>query len=250
MSTGKLLIFLLISLILNACAIQKRQYRKGFYLGHTVRLKANHKYVKESKVKTETASGSLPTITSLNTQKDSPALLASASKQYAFQPVAEVSISPNHPCDTLILHDGSSIHVLLKEVGYKDIRYKRCDFQDGPDYLVEKFRVKAIHYNNGVKEIVSPNAPPAGSGNYGHQSPKAPAKEQNLNAGLSLAFSILGIYPLFGIGSILAIIFGLIAQHQMNLEPNRYGNANHARWGIILGIAGLFLFGLLIFAFL
>ncbi len=165
-------------------------------------------------------------------------------------PLASALIVSIHPtqritndaqqCDSLILKDGGVLLVKIKEIGLKDIRYKLCDFEEGPDYLVEKTRVASIHYANGKQETFNEAAPINAQKNKASATPPNSKKtENNTMAALSLSFGILGIYPLIFIGSILGIIFGVIAMNEIKSEPGRYKNETMAKVGMALSFTGL-----------
>lgn len=89
-----------------------------------------------------------------------------------------------------------------------------------------------------------PGYPPPGYG-YGYGAPPQPAYN-----GLAIASMILGVMWLYGVGSILALIFGLIAKRQIRERGERGGALATA--GIVLGIigtVGMILLVVLIIAF-
>lgn len=55
----------------------------------------------------------------------------------------------------------------------------------------------------------------------------------------SLVLGILGLTILFGIGGILAIVFGHLALGQIKQEPERYSGKGHALAGMIMGYVAL-----------
>jgi predicted metalloprotease len=57
--------------------------------------------------------------------------------------------------------------------------------------------------------------------------------------GLSIASLVLGIVWVFGLGSILALIFGIVARKQIAESGGRQGGSGMALAGIILGIVGI-----------
>lgn len=59
-------------------------------------------------------------------------------------------------CDQLVLRDGDLIDVHVTEVGVQEIRYKRCGFDDGPNYVVLRRDVLSIRYSNGEVERLTP----------------------------------------------------------------------------------------------
>jgi hypothetical protein len=92
-----------------------------------------------------------------------------------------------------------------------------------------------------------PPAPPPGypqwgpPGQYpGPYPPSGPWGQKSTN-GFAIAALVLGIagWIVCGVGSILAIIFGFIAQGQIRQSEGRQGGEGMAKAGIILGFIGV-----------
>jgi hypothetical protein len=66
-------------------------------------------------------------------------------------------LSYSQLCDTLILKDGTEQYGIIKEIRIREIVYKKCDFLDGPNYIVEKRDLFLIKYSNGDKEVFFDN---------------------------------------------------------------------------------------------
>ena len=79
--------------------------------------------------------------------------------------------------------------------------------------------------------------PPPG---YGQQPPGygQPPVGQSTN-GLAIASLVLGIVWVFGVGSILAVIFGFVAKKQIRESGGRQGGGGMAIAGIVLGFVGV-----------
>ncbi|MFH1376081.1 MAG: DUF4190 domain-containing protein [Candidatus Woesearchaeota archaeon] len=60
-------------------------------------------------------------------------------------------------------------------------------------------------------------------------------------SGFAIASLILGLLGVWGIGSILAIIFGAVALNQIKKDKN-LGGEGMAKWGLALGIIGLIVY--------
>jgi hypothetical protein len=65
--------------------------------------------------------------------------------------------------------------------------------------------------------------------------PVAPAAR---TSGLAIASLVLGICWLYGLGSVLAVIFACVAKSQQKQDPN-LGGRGMATAGLVLGIIGL-----------
>jgi hypothetical protein len=57
-------------------------------------------------------------------------------------------------CDILIMKDGKESSVIVSEIRVSEIAYKKCDFQNGPLYIVLKNEVFMIKYRNGQNEVI------------------------------------------------------------------------------------------------
>jgi hypothetical protein len=91
-----------------------------------------------------------------------------------------------------------------------------------------------------------PPPPPPGYGSppYAHPGmvpqgyPAYPPAVQTTN-GFSIASLVLGIVWVFGLGAILAVIFGFVARKQIRESGGRQGGGGMALAGIILGFVGI-----------
>jgi len=66
--------------------------------------------------------------------------------------------------------------------------------------------------------------------------------------GMAIASLVLGIVWLWGLGSLLALIFGVIGKNQIEASGGRQGGRGLAIAGMVLGIVGLA--GLVVFIIL
>ncbi|AQG80634.1 hypothetical protein [Spirosoma montaniterrae] len=55
-------------------------------------------------------------------------------------------------CDQLVLRSGDLIDADISEIGVNEIRYKKCRWKDGPDYVLPRNEVLSIRYANGEVE--------------------------------------------------------------------------------------------------
>lgn len=80
--------------------------------------------------------------------------------------------------------------------------------------------------------------------------PPEPALPNSSNAIISLVCGIMAWLGIFGLGGILAVIFGHLAKKEIREKPDRIGGDGLATAGLVLGYSNiaLTLFGLCIFA--
>lgn len=238
-----LAVYCLAVILFTSCSVQKRHYRSGFY----VRF---HQHNQESKIKPASfgdytgliAVAETPAYDQIHPENnftaDASTALFTEVKSIKYTNTDELT-----PCDSIFLKNGKVIAGFVKEIGLSEIRYKHCDFEEGPNYVLDKSNVDFILYANGKNEKIVSNTVPKESDTY---NPVRVGTEANTMAILSLTFSILGIYPLWFIGSLLGIIFGIIALNQIHSEPKKYKNIESAKLGIGLGIIGIVLLIVLI----
>jgi hypothetical protein len=233
-------------LFAGACTVQKRLYRNGYFLHGSIHHNPNAKIITEKMLAGEMASICFDRNQKIR-ESQSNSTLPSQWANINASAITDTIQFDRELCDSLFLKDGTILEVKIKEIGTKDIRYKLCDFQEGPDYLVEKFRVSAIRFINGKREEFN-ERPPAYPKN---KSPNSAIKPENLeknnNASQALTWGILGIYPLWIFGSIVGLVFGLIAVNQFKANPGRYSNELSGKVGLGLSAGALAIWAVLIF---
>ncbi|MBO0936462.1 DUF4190 domain-containing protein [Fibrella sp. HMF5335] len=151
------------------------------------------------------------------------------------------------PCDQIVLRSGDVIEAKVKEVGVSEIKYKKCDRQDGPDYTISKRDVLSIKYSNGEVERFSTAATPsAGSTTSGGYRPAYDSPTNGANDGprtdpfAIVAVAAGGLAILTGYGAFLlggaAIVFGALSLSRIRREPNRFKGKGLAIGGMVAGL--------------
>lgn len=59
--------------------------------------------------------------------------------------------------DIITLKDGSDMQVLVQEVGEFDIKFKKFDNPNGPNYTLKKSEIFMVRYKNGSKDVFANN---------------------------------------------------------------------------------------------
>lgn len=186
-----------------------------------------------------------------------PAVRVTVRKPNLLSPLKRMlPVKPAAPgCDQIVLRNGDVVDAKVKEVGVNEIRYKKCDRQDGPDYTISKSDVLSIKYSNGEVERFTAavgNAPRSNTGNN-RQTYNAPANNQQdgpkTDPFAIVAISAGGLAILTGYGAFLlgvaALVFGALSLSRIKKQPDRFKGKGLALAGMIAGIVGV---GLIILA--
>ena len=249
----KNLLFIISLVMLFSCSVQKRKYQKGFYVSNSKHKKeVQKKPIQISKNEIEHDNLVFKTNTLPTSQNNDLELSASANSK----PIDLIKlnstkvINPEDSlCDQITLRNGDEIKVKVLEITPLDVKYKKCNMPDGPLYIVKKADVFMIKYPNGTKEVFKAepvyNSVPNQYQELPQNTYKGP-KKMNPYAVASFVLGILGIWPLTGLGSLLAIIFGSIALAQIKERPGKYEGEKLARAGKIMGIVILSILALII----
>lgn len=250
----KKILFFLPFILLFSCAVQKRKHLKGFYVSKQKNYSKQEAQNKISNIEIND-SNNFPFSKNIG-KKDNYKIEASADKKIT--PIIKPSIfslPKDSACDMVIFNDGNEVSVKVLEISSIEVKYKKCEFADGPLYVANKTDIFMIKYANGLKDVFkssekleyhvqNSNSKKTSSTNY-------KKKIQPLSI-LSVVFGALGIWPLPIIGGILAITIGNKAIKLIDKNPEIYRGKDLANVGKYLGYIFLSLFGLvcLIFAVL
>ena len=240
----KKIIFLLPILTLFNCSLQKRKYQSGYFLSWN---KNNLSIAKNEKQKGFNVQKKEIKFNDISFEKD---ITASANNKVTkiFNNSITNNVAFPDSCDEIIYKDGTEIKAKITEINTSEIRYKRCDFIDGPTFVEKQNKVFMIKYSNGKSEMFkTEKAFENNNGKIIQDSQKINDKDKKTNTSskASFIFSILGFYPLFILGWILGLIFGALAKNEIKSEPNKYNkkSENFAKAGVVISVIGMiFLF--------
>lgn len=140
------------------------------------------------------------------------------------------------PCDIIFFKSGKIEYCKILEANPTTIIYKMCDYQDGPNIIVNKTAVHKIRYANGREEIV---IPPSGQGDM---NAHVRARKDPMSS-WALASVLVGLLftPLIIVGMLLGF-FSLLRIKRSNGTLSGKGTAKAA-----LIIGGILLLILLIY---
>ena len=240
----KKIILLLPILTLFSCSLQKRKYQSGYFLSWN---KNNLSIAKNQKQKGFNVQKNEIKFNEISFEKD---ITTSANNKITkiFNNTIKNNVTVPDSCDVIIYKDGNEIKAKITEINTSEIRYKRCDFIDGPTFVEKQNKVFMIKYANGKSEMFkTEKAVEYNNGKIIQDSQKINDKDKNTNpfSQASLIFSILGFYPLSLLGWILGLIFGALAKNEIKSEPNKYNkkSENFAKAGVVISVIGMiFLF--------
>ncbi len=220
--------------VVSSCTIEKRHYQNGYYIS----LK---KSVKKSNQNTEVKSiEDFPNLNVSNISNNksikNEAIASNDIKNIAllYKKTSKIIKLPSDSCDILFLKNGKVIKIKTIEINESDIKYKRFDHLDGPNYVISKDDVKKIIYKNGLIEEfntskITDNKP----------IKKQPIKDNehegtyDSNSIISFICGLLGFILFFP--AIVAVIFGMKSLKKIKDSNDSLKGKAFAIFGIIFG---------------
>jgi hypothetical protein len=152
-------------------------------------------------------------------------------------------------CAEIIKKDGKIIEGKIIEVGVTEIKYKKCENNDGPVYSILKSDVFMIKYKNGENDVFNQNNSNSIK-NVNNMSNSEPFSIVSIVSGsLALFFGLLISISAGLIFGVLGMIFGLISLNQLKNNTNKYtkNSVNLAKVGLITSIIITSISSLLLF---
>ncbi|HSY61409.1 MAG TPA: hypothetical protein VK796_06005, partial [Cytophaga sp.] len=142
------------------------------------------------------------------------------------------------PCDIVFFKSGKLEYCKIIETTPTTITYKMCNYQDGPNIVINKSDIHKIRYANGEEEIIAVDKPTVNA----YAKPK-----KDVLARLSLIFGItsIGLVLLFG-GAIPAvalagIVLGIISFIKISRRKGELRGKGSAILGVLLCVLALLL---------
>lgn len=232
----------LIAVLFPSCTIEKRKFQPGYHFEWQDGLKSlSQKSSREEKQETKSI-GELQSnnfsnkatndcITEKNGETIETASIAPLPmNQRKLPALVGLQVNVQEECDLITLLNGEEILVKIVEIGTKDIRYKKCDNLNGPDYILPKADVFMVKYPNGTKDVITPAS--------------AKLNLERKTPGLATAGLVLGILGLIIAGiplGLLALIFGAVSYGKIIRNPEKYKGKGIAIAGAILGSLSIIL---------
>ncbi|HZH88847.1 MAG TPA: phage holin family protein [Chitinophagaceae bacterium] len=256
-----LTIFLLLSVLVVSCSVEKRVHRPGYHMKFKKSLNVSSTNEKEnSKVSYEETtpnynhsklfvSNDIPDDDqSLDYKNSEASSIVASSENFVFSQTLNShnrKLSFTEKCDNIILKNGEEISAKVTAIEPTKIMYKKCENLDGPTYTIDKSSVLLIKYANGTKDIFNESAKVTTKELESDKIKTDSPKNTEPISIISLIMSILGLVlalfvspPLVGlIFLVLALILGIIGvsrAKKLNLKGKGAGIT-----GIVIGIVGI-----------
>jgi len=136
------------------------------------------------------------------------------------------------PCDIIFFKSGKLEYCKIVETTPTTITYKMCDYQEGPNVVVNKSDIHKVRYANGKEEVIIPST------QQNQMNAHVKARKDPLST-WALILSILGLIliPCF----IAGIILGFISLNKINKSEGTLRGKGTAKAAIIIGFIMLVL---------
>lgn len=248
-----LIILLLVAATVTDCTVQKRNYRKGYYVSfkkNPLPVKLNNERTHSSMQLAKNVEFVAPSKSAPVLQQTEVALAVLKNKKFGtHKPKIKPLFMLTDSCgDVLVMRDGLEITAKVTEVGSKTIKYKRCDNLNGPTIVVSTDRVFMIKYASGTKEIFKERDPDETAllDNQPLNQIKPVVHEAKKMNGFALSSFLVSLLSWTLVLAPISLIFGFIGLSQTTNNPQKYYGRGLAVAGVIITLAVLFIFFLAI----
>lgn len=208
------LLLLSISVILNSCSIQKKRY-DNFYT-----INWNSNYEKEIDINSINEETELNQINNDNHYSDEE--IENSSNEN------KITDKDSIECDEILFKNGDEIKVQIIEITPNEIKYKKCNYLDGPLITINKSGVFSIVYKNGDRELIKTEKITINNESVNKNTSNESYKPKK--DGLAIASFIFGIIGL----PILGLIFGYVQLNLIKKYPQYYDGDGMANTGVLL----------------
>jgi hypothetical protein len=215
-------------LLLNSCTIQKRLHRPGYHISFNKKPASLNELI-TSEIKTSNHNSEIILqVRKSESLENSNLNLATTSFSQLDSRVppskteSTTTRSKQVQCDQMVLKNGDDRAIIVREITPNDIKYHKCDNQNGVIYSIPISEVLFIKYANGTKESFD--------------KPTNIKTEKPTEANLP-------IHPLAIVGFMFAFLFPflgsilcLIAVKQIEKNPNKYRGKGLAVAGSVIAL--------------
>lgn len=146
----RVIYFIVSSLLLIGCTVQKRSYQSGYYISYKKHTSITDHSSKANKQNLLADSKNEFIGTNSN---ESISDLSNAIAANYLRATQNYYRTPNDTCgDQLVFNDSTRHNVKVLEITNESIKYKRCDHLEGPTYTISQSKAAYIKYYNGITE--------------------------------------------------------------------------------------------------
>ena len=147
-----------------------------------------------------------------------------------------IALKKIEDCSQIVLKSGDIIQANIIQITPTEIKYKRCGKPNDPEISISKKEVLSVKAADGDVIYRNDNKSANNNDNDG---------EKKFN-GLAIAGFVLSLLWLYGLGSILGLIFCAIALGKIKRNPEKYKGKGLAIAGLVISIVvlGLVILGL------
>lgn len=238
------LVFILIA---SSCSMEKRKYTGGFHIPKKKSIGIAKNPLQKQKI-SKKPSKNLP-----KSKVNNEELIVF--NQFVSDDDDAISVKESESgetdtllCDRVVFHDGNTVECLVLEVSNTEIKYKKCEFEEGPTYIAATHQIASIRYRNGTQEYFGqeyveqekdvytfPENPSVASNPSWVDDPR----EWEIFSVMSIALAILPPTVL------VSVIFGFLGLNKTKSEPEKYKGRGLAIGGLAISAAWCILFVLL-----
>lgn len=234
-------IALLLLCFITSCQVEKRVHRKGYHVqwhkgkvNKRLGLAATQKVEKQEtpQVLTEKPVESPNEdllIADLSTdiyQERPGSSMTNFQAQHDESQIEYFTINTEIDCDVIIMRNGEEIQARILELSEKEIKYKKCGLESGPNIIINRSEVDRIIFG---KDIEIKTEPPT------HDYSVSETKFDELG----LVSFLLGLPGFFFAGILFgpaAVIMGIISMNRNAENPEKYTGKAFGVIGLILGL--------------
>lgn len=138
-------------------------------------------------------------------------------------------------CDVILLKSGSNISATQIEISEDEVKFKKCEDPEGPNYFVPISGIQQINYADGSTQSFD-------------EKKLAPTLQTVIQPAITNAtepkthvLSILSFIFGLGLNPLLGFIFGIIALKKIGKDPTRFKGMGLASVGLVMSTIWLFL---------
>jgi len=249
-------LLVLVGLVLFSCAsssladnsiVKKRRYKKGWHIDlgnrnvNTLTKSAGGNPFSLPEL-LDSSSKETPEVPVVETTAeevvsvDSTEVTSESALKTAAEPnVAEMELSEEKKCDTIVFNDGKRILAVIGKVSKKEVTYKLCDNPDGPEFSHKTSLIKKLQFGIGTETVIKDYYTFDDSD---EEEPKDEKKKVEVLSLLSLIFFGLSLLLVTTGAWLLTLPASLILGIVGLFRIKRFKEKFKGRWMALTGVIG------------